>query len=485
MPAEQPTQYRMPYGDAFIVQTPEIDAVNKQLYAAQLQRQMYAQQQSKLLDGVVNREFAKVRGADIPSFNDAYQDFKSKDQNLLFNKKLQADPNAYSQAQADRSAALAKVFQIANDSATRKAEETKMNNEYATLNGHSLYVDDFGDKMKKRMGMTTEQLANDELGNPSTFYDKGVTNFNFGALDKTARGAKQPTGYAPIVPTNDPLKSNQLIHSNDAPPAQYKEKMMSLLATGKGGKWATAYLRSLDPNEITATHNAYLNANPNDWKVKYNKDAPDDVTPKNPANDVDVLTTYLAEKKFLTDVPKIETRPYENKTATMQAQQKITQGNQANAARLGLNKSESFWNFQTKNPHQTLSQQQLDAAQKSVKDLYDNAEPGVEPLSGQPLQVLKLDPESLKLFAPPDPTTFKQDPTGLSVAKKPDGNIGVYKNNKLIYDLTPMQFEGRYIGGMYGKGTAAKAGNTTPKSSGNPKVDKSAEDLINKYLPKQ
>lgn len=78
-----PNQIRFPYGDAFLVNTPNIDQIGKNLYQQEQQKKLYQQQQEKALDDNFSKELVNIKKADIPEVVQKYNDFKQAHINLM------------------------------------------------------------------------------------------------------------------------------------------------------------------------------------------------------------------------------------------------------------------------------------------------------------------------------------------------------------------------------------------------------------------
>lgn len=72
-----PEQVRFPYGDAFIMGTPQIDRLSNQLYQEQRQRELYRQQQNKALDDELKNILPGIRTGDTDKFANLWNDYKT------------------------------------------------------------------------------------------------------------------------------------------------------------------------------------------------------------------------------------------------------------------------------------------------------------------------------------------------------------------------------------------------------------------------
>src|ERR1700694_59246 len=106
----------VPYGDIFSADTPVTDSTVSRLQAEERQRQQFQQQQDKNLDGIMDREFTKVRSVDTPEVLDAWNRYKSLSKRTLFDKSLQNNPKEYNSVNQDKNAALADVYSKINAS---------------------------------------------------------------------------------------------------------------------------------------------------------------------------------------------------------------------------------------------------------------------------------------------------------------------------------------------------------------------------------
>src|SRR5450631_3985815 len=90
-----------PFGDAFLVSTPSLDRASNLLYQQQQNRQAQFQKYSSDMDSQLFQQLGNVKNVDIPEITDAWNSYRTSKQNLLFNKSLLRDPQAYAQAQIE------------------------------------------------------------------------------------------------------------------------------------------------------------------------------------------------------------------------------------------------------------------------------------------------------------------------------------------------------------------------------------------------
>lgn len=174
-----PDQYRLvPYGDAFLVQTPTLDSVAKQLYVTQQQRQLRQQQENQALDQMFQKEFANIRSVDTPDVVNSYNRYKQLKKNLLFNKDLQRDPMAYNQAQQAANEAFSNMNQQINQSREVKDMVKTMTSD--RFKNPDAYADDYGQRVMALNSTPVSGLgATPDLVNWDNYrYQGSNTNFN-------------------------------------------------------------------------------------------------------------------------------------------------------------------------------------------------------------------------------------------------------------------------------------------------------------------
>lgn len=167
-----------PYGDVFLVNTPALDRSAQQLYVQQQQRQARQQQENQALDGMLQKEFSKIRSVDTPDVVSSYNKYKELKKNMYFNKDLQRDPLAYNKAQQDANAAYAEMQQRINKSQEIKDMTKTMTTD--RFKNPDAYSDDFGQRTAALINTPISGLGNNpDLVNWDAYrYQGSNTNFN-------------------------------------------------------------------------------------------------------------------------------------------------------------------------------------------------------------------------------------------------------------------------------------------------------------------
>lgn len=190
-----------PFGDIFLVNTPTLDNVAKQLYVQQQQRQVLQQRENQALDQAMQKEYANIRSVDTPEVVNTYNQLKGAKKNILFNKELQRDPLLYNQAQQQTNEIQARLNKLINRSKEVK-EMTKMMTQDRFKNPDA-YADDFGQRasvlMNTPLGALNQHPDFGDLTNWDQYRYQGAnTDFN----SKLIKAAGQPRK---IVGKEEPL----------------------------------------------------------------------------------------------------------------------------------------------------------------------------------------------------------------------------------------------------------------------------------------
>jgi len=78
-----PNGYSVPFGNIFEVKTPATDRLGERIHQEERQREVYRQQQSRILDDEFARNMSGIRDSDIGDLTKAYGDYKISYQNTL------------------------------------------------------------------------------------------------------------------------------------------------------------------------------------------------------------------------------------------------------------------------------------------------------------------------------------------------------------------------------------------------------------------
>lgn len=309
----------MPWGDAFLVQTPTLDRWSQQMYIEQKQRQAKQQQEDALLDANLQKEIGKVRSVDTPDVIQAYHDYKQGRKQLLFNKQLQKDPLAFNQAQQKVLQDYQRVFATANKS----AEVKEMTKNLGSIGG-SDRADDYGQRLNTLMNTPVSQLQNHPVyGNELLDVDKyrySGMNTDFGKMLKEAVGTTKKY-YGKEVPIEGGLQYKTPVFEYANKPSQVKDYLIGAMAMRQAGKDAAWQWDHTPEKEIEETIKSYQ-AIPKDYWEKIGEKEPQNLMPKNPDNKAENYASLLAMKDAISRAP-IEGKPdiRRDEAAIMKAQE--------------------------------------------------------------------------------------------------------------------------------------------------------------------
>jgi hypothetical protein len=311
-----PEQIRAPFGDIVYVQTPTIDALSRQLYAEQKQRQQLQYQENKALDDGMRKEFANVRSVDTPELINSYNQYKTLKKQLYFDKSLQKDPIAFNQRQQEAKAALQKTYEIINGSAEVKDMVKNMTQD--RFKNPDAYADDYGQRAATLMSTPYSQLqAHPQYGNLTNWdqYRYQGSNTDFGKILKDASGTPKDI-LGKSVPIDKGFQTQTSVYQFGNSPAQVYDHVINSMAMHRTGRDAAFQWDQIKPEQVAATLDKYKQIPKEKWE-KMGVDAPQDLG-NFTDNKADNYAKYLAMNYAINAEPK-EGKPIikENKSATL------------------------------------------------------------------------------------------------------------------------------------------------------------------------
>lgn len=304
-----PEQYRLgAYGDSFLVQTPTLDNMAKQLYVAQQQRQLRQQQENQALDQMFQKEFANIRSVDTPDVVNSYNRYKQLKKNLLFNKDLQRDPMAYNQAQQAANEAFSDMNKQINQSKEIKDMTKTMTTD--RFKNPDAYADDYGQRVMALNSTPISGLgATPDLVNWDMYrYQGSNTNFN----DIVSKVYGQPRK---IIGQEEPLDKQGIqfrspVYEYGTPPAQVYEGLVNAL-DHKTERDAAYKWKQLTPEVVQDIEKAY-NAIPQSKWAQMGLAAPQKIDLRG-GSDAEKYMRLLAMQNAVNTEPRLVN--YENRTS--------------------------------------------------------------------------------------------------------------------------------------------------------------------------
>jgi hypothetical protein len=425
----------IPYGDAFLVSTPKFDQARQQLYAEQQQRRAYQQQEANRTDQLIGREFSRIRSVDAPDIIGAYNQYKGLQKQLLFDPKVQNNPQAYNDIQQQANEALGKTFQQADQSAQYNQMGKDLSTSYRAHPDR--YATDFGNRMGAFQNTPMGKLQNHPIGdlsNPDTYMYNGP-NTDFAPILKLSTGSVRnlPDLEEPVAGN---LQTKITPFTGNNTPGQFYQTMLGALQKRGAGRDAAAswqHMAATTPALIQHVNEEYAKIAPDVWKRWTGSETPPDINP-DPANDADQFAAFQAKAYALNNLPKAGTSRFVNNQANIKAannaqsekmqkarfdQQKLMEGIRQNdrQANIGLHRLYAKQD----------AQGQQDLVDAHFNDEFQNAQKGqpvsIPTASGKPLVGFEINPVNViqKEFTAKDgahtvmPDKFLLSPDGKTV----------------------------------------------------------------------
>lgn len=313
-------QGKAPYGDIVYVQTPTIDALSKQLYAEQKQRQMIQYQENKALDEGMRKEFANVRSIDTPEVVGLYNDYKTGKKREYFDKNLRKNPLEFNKVQQDNNSKLQRLYEVINGS--RDVKEMAKTMTQDRFKNPDAYADDFGQRTATLMNTPYSQLQNHPQYKDLTNWDQyryQGSNTDFGKILKDASGTPKDI-LGKSVPIDKGFQTQTSVFQFGNSPAQVNDQLINSMAMHRTGRDAAYQWDQISPAQVQATVDKYKAIPQEKWE-KMGLQAPQDLGAFND-NKAANYAKYLSMNYAINAEPK-EGKPIikENKSAVMAAQE--------------------------------------------------------------------------------------------------------------------------------------------------------------------
>lgn len=276
-----------PFGDAHIISTPKTDRFVAQERERNFQDIRRKEEEVNDLDKQISSQLGNILNQDIGELTQSWQQYKQAKKQLLFDKKLQSDPEAYAQKQIEVNQKLGNAMQIVGDSAKRKQLLAAQLADY-NKNPHK-YEDDFYDRYKASLSLPTSKARlNPNVDNfvwngPDMDFSKTLKDAagNPRQLRENSVVKGETTEYTPIIGTNDPIT--------------FKSKLDARNLDRKYQVTARKILQNMSQAEIDNINYQYANL-PKDKFENWGMDAPPNLEPQNPDDPAEVYNSILAKK---------------------------------------------------------------------------------------------------------------------------------------------------------------------------------------------
>ncbi len=396
---------QMPYGDAFIVNTPAIDRASNLIYTEQKQREANQALQNQKLDDEFGKNLTNIRDKDVPDLTKKYTDYKSAW------IKLQQNKNPTAEDQLDLLRKKVDVSSFANLSQNQRKKDEE--DAKGMIANPDKYEDGAHDKLIKSINTPYLQLG--DMKNYDYSY-KG-TDTDFQKILSTAQGVSKP-GNPIETPFDNGLQTKITSYSFGATPAQFKDSILSSLALHKAGRDAAALISQVTPEQMQAVNDKF-NAIPlTKWK-QMGIDNPQNLEPLNPNNKGEQFASYQAKLYAINNEPKEGMPAFrDNKSAEMAA------------------KNAHDFQMERMRSGDAIAKQNLEHRYQQLKNNSDFAytDKTIENYAntGQPVQIITPAGEPLKGIKLP----LTQELTkALEVDKKIPSSIVMSEDRQTIYPI--------------------------------------------------
>lgn len=297
----------VPFGNAFLVETPYTDRITAALQSQQADRRKYQQQTTLATDEMMNKELANVRSADMGTVVDSYGKWKDISMKML-NPNVQANPKLYNDLQIQKNAALGQTMGAINRSAQLNAQAKEIVAERKTK--PNSYVGDFGDRLAAFNNTPMDQLQNHpkygDLSNPDTFRAKGGQT-DFAKLEAVAAGKPQPVAGAEKVEKINDLQTRRTPTEFGNTPAQFLESMRGQLTQNIPNQEAAMNWENVTEQQRAAVDQQFAAIPPEKWLAMTGVAKPQVLTPTNPSNPAENYAAYRAKVYAINSAPRAGT----------------------------------------------------------------------------------------------------------------------------------------------------------------------------------
>lgn len=168
----------MPWGDAFIVETPNIDRLSDRLFQQQQQRQVERRRMETDMQDEFAKNISKIRDKDVNDFTKLYEDWKNARMGMM--KMRPGSSREYIQSEQEVAKKLAALYSLGNKSMLEKEDEEAMAKKLLDPKLANYYRKDAVALLKARRGLSMSQFGGYKMpgvnGAPETAFDLSDLN---------------------------------------------------------------------------------------------------------------------------------------------------------------------------------------------------------------------------------------------------------------------------------------------------------------------
>jgi len=276
-----------PFGNVNILKTPKTDRFVESHRQQEAADQKSLETQVSDLDKQLSSQLGNILNPDIPELTQKWQQYKQSKKELLFDKKLQNNPELYAQKQIEVNQKLGDAMQLINDSSKRKQLLSAQLQDYGK-NAYK-YEDDFYNRYNQSLTTPTSQVRD----NPN--FDNHVWT---GADMDFSKKFKDAAGTATMlkekrVANGEMVQVTPITGFSD--PVTYKTRLDASLSDRKYSVNARKTLQNMSPQEINDINQKYANLS-KDRLDNWNLSELPDLEPKNPNDPAEVFNSLMAKK---------------------------------------------------------------------------------------------------------------------------------------------------------------------------------------------
>jgi hypothetical protein len=329
----------VPFGNIFEVKSPATDRLTERIYREERQRELYRQQQSRMLDDEFARNMSGIRDSDIGDLTKAYGDYKLSYQNTL-KKRGGVSPDEQLAVLRKKAA----IYDIINKSKQEKAWED-MQSKQITTDKKGIYADDAAEQLRVRRSKPLGKLNVEE--DKKLLYPYSVPDL--AKEIKTAEGTEREVPITIGVSKIDPLKDDKEVYKVKNNPSVFAGKLLEqIVATNKTRNFAGIYNNKYDEQELEDLKNKYY-AKVNDPKFQAIYGTVDPL----PATDTDLgkaVAIRTMEEYANLDLKPTKLISEVNQDRAMTRRQQFAKEQQARAHQNSLSRLFVYTNIQDRKP---------------------------------------------------------------------------------------------------------------------------------------
>lgn len=332
---------RPPFGNAYFIDTPQLDELSNRIYTEERQRERDRQQQNRMMDDEFARNLSGIRDSDIGDLTKAYGDYKIAYQNSM-RKRNGVSPEEQLEVLRKKAA----IYDVLNQSKQEKQWED-MQAKGIQNDKKGIYADNAHELLINRRRTPISKL-NREL-DQKLLYPYSVPDLTKELA--TARGQKRKVEIPLGQSKTDPLKDEfEVYEAGNTPNQFYNSLLNDVVAKNQGRNFSALMNNKYDEQQLENLKNRYY-AKINDPKfiAVYGKPEP---LPES-SNQTDLgRAVAIQTMEEIANLPEPTGKKISvaNQSRSMEARQKFAMEQQARAQKNSLSRLYVYANIQDRKP---------------------------------------------------------------------------------------------------------------------------------------